>query len=375
MTKLISDEKGQFCYFCKDYFFASTEYLVEYKPIPGMMMDGDFCDHPDWICCCSLDSCQKKFNEIFRIIKQQDFDSNKLKQVGKMSTAEKLATQKCEIQGNGKLLGVKALNNADKNFDRIISIGDVHGCFDSLTFLIDNLKLTKKDLVIFVGDYVDRGPDAPSTIEYLLDLNEKHSCVFMRGNHDSMMLSWLGFGGMYGRYWLDECNGGQTTLRQYKVSKIETKYAARNISPNDVRALVREKIPAAHVEFLQKGLMFFEMDHAFYSHAGFESNFYTPYDSQTEEAYTWTREGFIGRGHTKALKKIVVHGHTINRPDFKPYFVKQHKQINLDSGCFRSGTLSSLIVNPKNENDWYFAVSNVENKFFELEPLDGKYCK
>jgi len=294
-----------------------------------------------------------------------------------MKTAEKLATHKCDIDIERKCLGIKALNDADKNFDRIISVGDVHGCLDSLSFLVDNLKLTEKDLIIFVGDYVDRGPNAPGTIEYLMDLNEKQSCVFIRGNHDSMMLSWLGFYGMYGRYWLDECNGGQTTLKQYKVSSIESKYASREIEPNEIKELVKAKISPSHVEFLMNTLMFFEMDHAFYSHAGFETNYWLPYDNQGEEQYTWTREGFLGRGHTKKLQKHVVHGHTINRPDYRPYYVEQHKQINLDSGCFKSGNLSALIVYPamNNMNESIFVVSNVENKTFELERADGKYCK
>jgi len=292
-----------------------------------------------------------------------------------MSVEKKLATESILIEEIG--IGVKALNGADKQFERVISVGDIHGCLDSLVFLIDNLKLTDKDLIIFLGDYVDRGPKSPGTIEYLLDLDKSKSCIFLRGNHDSMMLSFLGSGGIFGRYYTDSCNGGKTTLDQYKVSSIQTKYAGRETEPNHIRDYILEhKIPFSHMEFLKNTLMYFEMDHAFYSHAGFESNLYAPYDSQTEEAYTWTREGFLGRSHAKALKKHVMHGHTINRPDYVPYYIEQHKQINLDSGCFLHGTLSAFISYPSKEiKDGYFAVSNVENKTFELEKADGKYRK
>lgn len=282
-------------------------------------------------------------------------------------------------QGGNQAL--KALGNVDTIFNRIISIGDVHGCLESLIFLLDNIKPTKKDLIVFLGDYVDRGPNSPGVIEYLLDLKEKYQCVFLRGNHDSMMLNYLRVAGIFGEYWTDPRNGGNTTLAQYKVSSVEAKYANRNVKVNyTLERIVKNKIPTSHVEFLRNTLLFFEMDHAFYSHAGFDLTSLERYDDQNEEAYTWTREDFIGVRYTYTppkLVKHVVHGHTINSHDFLPYYLVDCKQINLDSGCYKKGTLSALIVDPKkNINESMFAVSNVEETKFMLENIQSpRYAK
>jgi len=63
--------RGNFCYFCKDYFFSSTDYLVQYKSIPGLMMDGQFCDYPEWICCCNL--CKSKMLLVFDVLQEKEF--------------------------------------------------------------------------------------------------------------------------------------------------------------------------------------------------------------------------------------------------------------------------------------------------------------
>ena len=77
---------------------------------------------------------------------------------------------------------------------RTIAIGDIHGCPATLDVLLTKLALSTEDHLIFVGDYVDRGPDSKAVIERLLELEEASEertgphCTFLRGNHDQMML-------------------------------------------------------------------------------------------------------------------------------------------------------------------------------------------
>ena len=76
---------------------------------------------------------------------------------------------------------------------RYIAIGDIHGCLHLLNSLIEKIRFDNDDVIIFLGDYIDRGYDAPGTIDRLIKFNKEHKkCVFLRGNHEAMLLGFLG---------------------------------------------------------------------------------------------------------------------------------------------------------------------------------------
>ena len=103
-----------------------------------------------------------------------------------------------------------------KTDGRLFAIGDVHGCPDELSAMLKAIAPAAGDTVVFVGDYVDRGPSARDVIELVLDLERGHAeCVFLKGNHEDMMLSFLGMPGNYGESFL--FNGGIATLDSYGV--------------------------------------------------------------------------------------------------------------------------------------------------------------
>src|SRR5678810_617984 len=80
-------------------------------------------------------------------------------------------------------------------------IGDIHGCVDELRRLIGALPLRLGDSLIFLGDYIDRGPDSAGVVAYLIALQSELrevSFVFLRGNHEDMLLSYLGLAGQHG---------------------------------------------------------------------------------------------------------------------------------------------------------------------------------
>ena len=80
---------------------------------------------------------------------------------------------------------------------RHLAIGDIHGCVTALRCLIDSVELRADDTIVTLGDYVDRGPDSRAVLRLLIDLGESYDVVFLRGNHEIMMLdsrekkSWL----------------------------------------------------------------------------------------------------------------------------------------------------------------------------------------
>src|SRR5580698_807090 len=101
---------------------------------------------------------------------------------------------------------------------RLFAVGDIHGCVDELAALMRSIAPGRGDTVVFVGDYVDRGPSANDVIELLLDAEHSEAeMIFLKGNHEDMMLSFLGYPGHYGESFL--FNGGAQTLDSYGVSE------------------------------------------------------------------------------------------------------------------------------------------------------------
>jgi len=68
------------------------------------------------------------------------------------------------------------------------TIGDIHGCLRALERLIERISPGEYDKLIFLGDYIDRGPDAKGVVDFLLQLSRRTQCVFLRGNHEQMLL-------------------------------------------------------------------------------------------------------------------------------------------------------------------------------------------
>jgi predicted MPP superfamily phosphohydrolase len=84
---------------------------------------------------------------------------------------------------------------------RCYVIGDIHGCLDELRYLIEGLPLETGDRLVFLGDYIDRGPNSNGVVSYLLELKKYGPAldlVFLKGNHEDMLLSYLGLPGEYG---------------------------------------------------------------------------------------------------------------------------------------------------------------------------------
>jgi serine/threonine protein phosphatase 1 len=89
---------------------------------------------------------------------------------------------------------------------RTLAIGDIHGCHETLVTLLNQVRPSSEDTIIFLGDYIDRGPASKNVIESLLELRKSCSAVFLRGNHEAMLLEarddpskealWCSYGGL-----------------------------------------------------------------------------------------------------------------------------------------------------------------------------------
>ena len=96
-------------------------------------------------------------------------------------------------------------------------VGDIHGGLKALKQLMKEVKLLPYDRLIFLGDYVDGWSESDEVINYLITLNKKQNCIFLKGNHDDLLLNYLKTG-EYNEEWFK--HGGQSTIKAYhKVSK------------------------------------------------------------------------------------------------------------------------------------------------------------
>src|SRR5579863_6179456 len=103
---------------------------------------------------------------------------------------------------------------------RLFAIGDIHGCPDELAAMLKAIAPREGDTVVFVGDYVDRGPSSRDVVEIVIDLQKGPAeVVTLKGNHEDMMLNFLGFRGHYGESFL--FNGGAATMDSYGIDDRE----------------------------------------------------------------------------------------------------------------------------------------------------------
>ncbi len=201
---------------------------------------------------------------------------------------------------------------------KYFAIGDIHGCLDKLLALMNRLDVHwGQDTVVFMGDYIDRGPDSKGVVDCVLDLRRKHEqIVCLAGNHESMFLNYLD----HREEHIFLCNGGRDTLRSYDISPDE----------QDRRA----KLPPEHLQFFETLLPFYETENHLFVHAGVRPGI--PMELQDPHDLIWIRHEFFMSDH--GLKKTVVFGHT---PFSGEPFVGE-KMIGIDTGAVYGGTLTCL---------------------------------
>jgi len=196
--------------------------------------------------------------------------------------------------------------------DKIVAIGDVHGCARTL----------KAPIHLFVGDYIDRGPDSKEVVDFLLEVKNDRKTVFLRGNHEVMLLEALELG--TSRNWM--FNGGKTTLQSY----------GKDASVED--------IPEGHLEFFKKTRLYYETDDYFFVHAGIPPTMsieQSKADATVHDYFFWGREHLNAFG--PPWEKTVVFGHTP-----QPFPIQQRGMIGIDTGCVYSrpglGKLTAVLL-------------------------------
>lgn len=222
---------------------------------------------------------------------------------------------------------------------RVYAVGDVHGRFDLLEKMLemvidDGEKLGGDDnILVFLGDYIDRGPDSRRVIEKLsMPPPAGFHVVCLKGNHEEMLLNFLDGGGGAAA-WLG--NGGRETLNSYGLDPGGIPLFASADEIEKTRCGLRACMPGSHIEFLASLDLFYEQGGYFFVHAGV--NPAAAIDEQDEEDLIWIRRKFLKS--RKDFGKIIVHGHSVtSRPTFAA------NRIGMDTGAWRTGVLSCLVL-------------------------------
>ena len=199
--------------------------------------------------------------------------------------------------------------------NRTIAIGDIHGCIIALDALLEAIDPQESDLIIPLGDYVDRGPDSRSVIDRLIELSGRCRLVPLLGNHELMLLAarddpderdfWCVF-------------GGAETLGSYD---------------GDL-----DGIPEAHIEFITGCRRFFETSDHLFLHAGYAASL--PLAEQPDGLLLWEHLSDPPPEPHCSGKTAVV-GHT---PQMDGEILDMGHLICIDTFCFGGGWLTALDV-------------------------------
>jgi len=217
---------------------------------------------------------------------------------------------------------------------RVYAIGDVHGRLDLLETLAFQIAADLTDapqaaLTVFLGDYVDRGPDSAGVLDMLAARDFPTEFLALRGNHEEVMLHFLEDAEVL-EAWRNF--GGLETLRSYGIDVLP---AMRGQGYEDMRLRLLEALPPLHLQFLRETSHSTSFGDYFFCHAGARPG--TPLDEQDPGDLLWIREEFLAfRG---GWDKVVVHGHT---PVAEPELLSN--RINVDTGAFASSILTAVVL-------------------------------
>jgi serine/threonine protein phosphatase 1 len=198
----------------------------------------------------------------------------------------------------------------------IYAIGDIHGCLDKLKALLSKIDADPaRDELVFLGDYIDRGPSSYEVVDYLIQLKKRMpNTVFLKGNHEEMFTQYLSGIDRH----LFVMNGGQATLESYMKNKA---HADGSLIPSD------------HLRFFSSLRLYYQTDDYIFVHAGMRED--VPLELQRSEDLLWIRDTFISSDYD--FGKPVIFGHTpFNNPLVQP------NKIGVDTGAVYGNRLTCI---------------------------------
>jgi serine/threonine protein phosphatase 1 len=205
----------------------------------------------------------------------------------------------------------------------IYAVGDIHGSLDKLQRLMASCQqhaAGRPATFVFLGDYIDRGPQSSGVIAYLLDLQSRlgERLIALKGNHEAMALGAIDGTGPL-RLWFAQ--GGVATLESYG-----------NARPSE--------LPREHVDWMRRLRLSYDDGRRFFVHAGVDPG--KPLAAQDAADLLWIREPFLS--YRRDYGRLIVHGHTpvtTGAPDLR------NNRLNLDTGAVFGGPLTAAVFDDR----------------------------
>ncbi len=238
----------------------------------------------------------------------------------------------------GKRERVTVANARVPDNTRVYAVGDIHGRADLIRRLHGSIRDDAangapdvRKVVVYIGDYIDRGLESREVIDFLLDNPlDGFESVYLKGNHEEQLLDFLDDLGV-GEAWLRI--GGDATVHSYGV-RIPKDMAPETRLPY-LQESLRHSVPQRHLDFLSRLEMMREIGDYLFVHAGIN-----PYESlkrQTPEDMLWIRDEFLESEANYGV--VVVHGHSVtDAPDIRD------NRIGIDTGAYVSNNLTCLVL-------------------------------
>ena len=234
---------------------------------------------------------------------------------------------------------MECLNFAQKNFEmRIFAVGDIHGGLKALEQVLNKIEVKDEDTLIFMGDYVDGWSESAQVVQLLIELSQKITCIFIKGNHDVWCENWLKSHDVNPIWYM---HGGKETIASYVGFSDEEK---RN-----------------HLNFFQNmPLYYLDDENRLFLHAGFTSMHGVEKEVYEETFYfdrtLWemaltmdndiTPDSIIYPNRLKHYKEVYI-GHTPTTNFNSDLPMHAANVWNIDTGAAFKGKLSVLDINSK----------------------------
>jgi serine/threonine protein phosphatase 1 len=231
----------------------------------------------------------------------------------------------------------KPLAEASTGGALIYAVGDIHGRSDLLDLLLEKIRLDQSDLghnqrpvLVFVGDYIDRGPDTRGVVERLLALQRSADWEVrtLEGNHEQQMLAFLDDASQ-GAAWVEF--GGAATLASYGVSPPSARSGPA--AWQEARAALKAAVAGEHMAFYRGLELAVVCGDYLFVHAGVRPG--VALAAQSKADLLWIRDDFLSS--SASFGKVVVHGHS---PEAEPYL--GNNRIGIDTGAYATSILTAV---------------------------------
>jgi serine/threonine protein phosphatase 1 len=215
----------------------------------------------------------------------------------------------------------------------------VHGRLDLLDALLGMIANDLNDnppssrpALIFLGDYIDRGPDSRGVVDRLLELSRGNQANVhcLKGNHEQVLLNFLEDRNI-GPAWT--FHGGSATLKSYGIQPPPLDAPLEDYAA--IQTALREALDPSHLAFYKSLKLYFVQDDYAFMHAGFRWG--TPLEKQTENDLLWIRADFLNA--EERASHVIVHGHTPSDAIYLGF-----GRIGLDTGAYATGRLSAICL-------------------------------